>query len=123
MTTHAGERKIALVTGCSSGIGKHVALELARTGEYKVWATMRNPSAWTDSIPENVKIEKLDVTSDSSVAETVQKVVENDGRIDVLINNAGYGVSGYLETVSIDEAKAEFEVNVWGAVRMLQAGR
>ncbi|RYH29560.1 SDR family oxidoreductase [archaeon] len=116
------ERKVVLITGCSSGIGYSAALEFAKhSDEYKVWATMRDvsKSKLTDEL-SNLRVIPLDVTSDESVQSAVTRIIQEDGKIDIVINNAGYGVAGALETVSIEEAKHLFDVNVWGVVRVLQ---
>lgn len=111
-----------LITGCSSGIGLSTALEFAKNPKFKVWASMRDTSAWKDvPIPKNVVLISLDVTSDESVTSAVSKILQVDTKIDILVNNAGYGMVGTLETVHIEEAKKMFDVNVWGVVRVLQA--
>ena len=111
-----------LITGCSSGIGQATALEFAKNSKYKVWASMRDISAWKDvPVPNNVILIELDVTSDESVSKAIDKILKVDTKIDILVNNAGYGLVGTLETVHIDEAKKMFDVNVWGVVRVLQA--
>lgn len=119
------DRKIVLITGCSTGIGKATALAFANAGDrFKVYATMRNPDKWDGPADDlNLIPTALDVTSDESVAACVAKVMnDNNGRpVDIVINNAGYGVAGYLESVHINVAKDVFDVNVWGAVRVLQA--
>ena len=69
----------------------------------------------------NLVVAEMDVTSEESVQALVQKVIAEDGRIDIVINNAGYGLAGCLEVATVAEAQAEFDVNVWGAVRVLQA--
>lgn len=112
---------VVIVTGASSGIGRAIALELAsHTLKFKVWATMRDISKWNGADDEALRVATMDVTSDFSVKELVDKVMEEDKRIDIIVNNAGYGVSGCLETVDMNEAKALFDVNLWGVVRVLQ---
>lgn len=113
---------VVLITGCSSGIGQSTALEFAKNPKYKVWATMRDTSAWKDvDVPSNVAVTQLDVTSDDSVTRAVNLILQTDTKIDIVVNNAGYGLVGTLETVHIEEAKKMFDVNVWGVVRVLQA--
>jgi|APSaa5957512535_1039671.scaffolds.fasta_scaffold28460_2 short-subunit dehydrogenase len=119
------KQKVAVVTGCSSGIGFETALELARNN-YKVYATMRNLSKKTEikevSDSENLQIEciGLDVKDDNSVKNAVLTILENEGHIDVLINNAGYGIIGSIEDTSIEETKEIFDTIYFGAVRMIQ---
>jgi len=117
--------KIALVTGCSSGIGFETALELSRAN-YFTYATMRNTSK-AGKIQEiakkdNLKLQviELDVDKEESIKSAVKKIQEQKGRIDVLVNNAGYGLFGCLEDVSMDELKAQFETNFFGVVRLIQ---
>jgi NAD(P)-dependent dehydrogenase (short-subunit alcohol dehydrogenase family) len=104
----------ALVTGCSTGIGRATALELAARG-YEVVATARRLETIADL--DVASAVALDVDSDSSVAEAVAAA----GPIDVLVNNAGFGVEGPIESVPIDEVRRMFETNVFGSVRMIQA--
>lgn len=110
-----------LVTGGSSGIGRSTALEFAADSKFKVWVTMRSTDKWDLPPQENIVVSNMDVTSQDSVDNLVNKMIAAEGKIDIVINNAGYGVAGCLETVSIEEAKELFEVNVWGVVRVLQA--
>eukprot|EP01039_Chlorochromonas_danica_P006289 gene6288-6935_t len=116
------EKKVVLITGCSTGIGFSVALAFAQHPQYSVWATMRNPAK--SNFPadlKNLKVIALDVTSDESVASAVSHILAVDQKIDIVVNNAGYGLAGMLETVTVEESKAVFEVNVWGVMRVLQA--
>ncbi len=115
--------KIVLISGASSGIGKSAAEEFIRHPNFKVWATMRNPekSALPHVKDGRLVVIGMDVKSPQSVESAVQRIIEVDGRIDVVINNAGYGVAGCLEMVKIEEALDLFDVNVWGAVRVIQA--
>jgi NAD(P)-dependent dehydrogenase (short-subunit alcohol dehydrogenase family) len=115
-------QQVVVVTGASTGIGKSIVLEFAQSNDFKVYATMRNPMAWEHPKQDNIIVTKLDVTSDEDVSSVVKSILEVEGKIDILVNNAGYAVAGCLESVYIDEAKAMFDVNVWGVVRMLQAG-
>ncbi len=117
---------IALITGSNSGIGLATSLYLARRG-YTVWATMRNLEKANElrKIIESerlpIEIAQLDVRDDDSVKEAVTQIVQKSGRIDVLVNNAGYGLRGAIEEVSLDEWKAQFETNFYGVIRVTQA--
>ena len=118
--------KVILITGCSSGIGLAAAVHLAGHGE-KVYATMRNLNGKGKLMEEasrqkaDVRLMRLDVTDEASVNEAVGEIIEKEGRIDVLVNNAGYGLMGPAETVEMEQAKAEFEVNFFGLLRVTQA--
>ena len=104
----------ALITGCSTGIGRATAVELTKRG-YEVFATARRPEVLDDlDVAERLA---LDVTSDASIKAAVAAA----GEIDVLVNNAGIGVGGPVESVPLDRAQAMFETNVWGPARMVQA--
>src|SRR6476646_466926 len=106
--------KIALVTGASSGIGEATAQRLAMAG-YKVYGTSRRPAKTSELLP-------LDVTSDESVAAVVKEVVRREGRIDLLVNNAGFSVApAGAEESSIEQARAIFDTNFFGIVRMTRA--
>jgi len=117
--------KIALVTGCSSGIGFETALELSRA-DYFTYATMRNTSKAGKiqeiAKKENLKLQviELDVDKEESIKSAVKKIQEQKGRIDVLVNNAGYGLFGCVEDITIDDLKAQFETNFFGVVRLIQ---
>ena len=108
---------VVLITGCSTGFGLLTALRFQREGWTTV-STMRSPAKADERLAEVVA---LDVTSDASVREAVDGVLSAHGLIDVLVNNAGLGMRGAMEDVSVDEAKAVFETNVWGVHRMLHA--
>jgi NAD(P)-dependent dehydrogenase (short-subunit alcohol dehydrogenase family) len=124
MTTE--QEKIAVVTGSSSGIGYETSLILARNG-FITYATMRNLNksddvrliATKDSLPIHIK--QLDVTDDLSVRNAIQSIFSETGRIDLLVNNAGYGLGGALEDLSMEEIKAQYETNVFGLIRTTQA--
>jgi NAD(P)-dependent dehydrogenase (short-subunit alcohol dehydrogenase family) len=120
------ERKnVALVTGSSSGIGFETALLLARAG-FHTYASMRNLEkskniteiANTEKLP--LQVVQLDVNDDRSVKDAIDKIVAEKERIDVLVNNAGYGLFGSLEDISIEEIKAQFETNFFGVIRVTQ---
>jgi len=117
--------KVALVTGSSSGIGFETSLALARKG-YFTYATMRDTNKATKLLDiakkENLKLVTipLDVDKEDSIKNAVSKIESEKGRIDVLVNNAGYLLFGCIEDISVDELKAQFETNFFGIVRMIQ---
>jgi len=109
---------IALVTGASSGIGEATAKRLATAG-YKVYGTSRRGA---QSGQRSFAMLPLDVTSDESVEAAVKELIRQEGRIDLLVNNAGFGVApAGAEESSIDQAKAIFETNFFGLIRMTRA--
>jgi NAD(P)-dependent dehydrogenase (short-subunit alcohol dehydrogenase family) len=116
---------VALVTGSSSGIGFETSLLLAKNGFF-TYATMHNLNRSNKIIElkqkERLPLEvlKLDVTDDESVKEAIEKIANEQGIIDVLVNNAGYALVGPLEELSIQEFKEQFETNVFGAIRVIQ---
>lgn len=118
--------KVAIVTGSSSGIGFETALALAREGYY-TYATMRDTKKGNQiteiAKKENLKLEviELDVDKDKTVQDAINKIMKERNRIDVLVNNAGYGLFGCLEDLSMDDLKAQFETNFFGVIRTLQA--
>jgi NAD(P)-dependent dehydrogenase (short-subunit alcohol dehydrogenase family) len=110
--------KIALVTGASSGIGEATAERLAKAG-YKVYGTSRRG---TQAAKQSFQMLSLDVTSDESVEAAVGEVIQRNGRIDLLVNNAGFGVApAGAEESSIDQARSIFETNFFGLIRMTRA--
>lgn len=121
------ERKVAVVTGSSSGIGYATALQLARSG-YFTFATMRNPekggdlirAAKNEELP--ILVEQLDVTDLDSIKDFIsgRLAVKSSGRIDVLVNNAGYALMGSLEDLSMKEIQDQLETNLLGAIRVTQ---
>ena len=116
--------KVALVTGSSSGIGLETSLSLARNG-FHTFATMRdlNKDAEIKEVVRkenlNVEILQLDVDNEESVNEVINTIMERKDRIDVLINNAGYGMWGTVEDVSINEFKEQFETNFFSIIRLI----
>jgi NAD(P)-dependent dehydrogenase (short-subunit alcohol dehydrogenase family) len=109
--------KAILVTGASSGIGAAIVARLTQDG-HRVVGTSRRGDARN---PDGTEMLPLDVTSDASAQACVERFLEHEGRIDVLINNAGYLQSGAIEEVSIEAAHAQFETNYFGVVRMVRA--
>lgn len=109
--------QVALVTGASSGIGAAVARLLHKRG-FAVFGTSRKADS---SSPDEFPMLVLDVDSDASVQACVDQVLARAGRIDVLVNNAGYALTGAAEETSIEEAKEQFETNFFGVVRMAKA--
>ena len=117
--------KVAVVTGSSSGIGFETALALAREGYY-TYATMRDTTRG-DKIEElgrkeNLKISilELDVDDKESVKTVIKKILDEKQRVDVLVNNAGWGLWGCVEDVSVDEFKSQFDTNFFSVIRLIQ---
>lgn len=109
--------KTVFITGASSGIGKAIATYLHEK-KYKVYGTSRNPNRVTD-VP--FKLVKLDVLDTTSIQNAVDYVVENEGRIDVLINNAGKGITGPIEDTPVEEMKSNFDTNLFGPIEVMKA--
>src|SRR5690242_5845427 len=125
MNTNKNKTRIAIVTGSSSGIGFETSLALARNGFY-TYATMRNLDK-SKTILELARLEelplevlRLNVTDDKSIKKAIEKIANEQERIDVLVNNAGYALVGPFEELSIEEFKEQFETNVLGAIRVTQ---
>jgi short-subunit dehydrogenase len=110
------DSNVILVTGASSGIGKACAERLAGLG-HKVYGTSRKSKGKVGSI----EMLSMDVTQDPSVADVVAHILKVEGRIDALINNAGYGIAGAVEETSIAEAQAQFDTNFFGMFRVTKA--
>jgi NAD(P)-dependent dehydrogenase (short-subunit alcohol dehydrogenase family) len=120
------DQKVAVITGSSSGIGLVSALILARNG-YTTYATMRSPDKDTSikTVVQNeglpIRIVQLDVTDDGSVKNAVDHIRSEAGRIDVLVNNAGYPLGGAFEDLAMEEIKSQYETNLFGLIRVTQA--
>ncbi len=112
-------KKVILITGASSGIGFDAARTLARQG-HKVYAAARRVEMMESLRKEGISIIKMDVTERQSMVDGVQTVLQAEGRIDVLINNAGYGYFGAIENVTMEEARRQIEVNVFGLAELSQ---
>ncbi|HEY5735736.1 MAG TPA: SDR family oxidoreductase [Nitrosopumilus sp.] len=117
--------KVALVTGSSSGIGLETVLSLARDG-YDTFASMRHTEKAVElehaAKKENlsIKVIELDVDKEESIVSAIKKIVEECGRLDVLVNNAGYGQFGCTEDVTVDDFRKQFETNFFSVVRIIQ---
>jgi NAD(P)-dependent dehydrogenase (short-subunit alcohol dehydrogenase family) len=110
---------VALVTGGSSGIGECTVTELLDAG-YTVYTVARRVERMKALADAGAHVFAMDVTDDASVVAGVQRIIEEQGRIDLLVNNAGYGSYGAVEDVPIAEARRQFEVNVFGLARLTQ---
>lgn len=118
-------QKVALVTGSSSGIGFETSLALAREG-YHTYASMRDTKkskpleevAKKENLP--ITVVELDVDRPQSVKNTIERIIKEKQRLDVLVNNAGYGIFGCLEDLTIEEIKEQFETNFFAIIRMIQ---
>ncbi|MDX1277875.1 SDR family oxidoreductase [Oceanihabitans sediminis] len=109
--------KVVLITGGSSGIGKSIGTFLTEKG-YIVYGTSRNPKNYSDS---SLKLIALDVTKSESISTAVDTVIKAEGRLDVLINNAGVGITGPIEEIPEAEIKANFETNFFGPINVIKA--
>ena len=114
-----GATRTALVTGASSGIGEDTARKLQALG-YVVYGAARRTDRLQALVTDGIRPLTMDVTDDASMTAGVDRILEETGRIDVLVNNAGYGSHGAIEDVPIDEARRQFEVNVFGLARLTQ---
>ena len=120
------DQKVAVVTGSSSGIGLEISLTLARNG-FQTYATMRNPEKRPalelgqkkENLPINIL--QLDVTNEKSVENAIAHIVSQENKIDVLVNNAGYGLMGAFEELHLEEIRQQFETNFFGLIRVTQA--
>jgi NAD(P)-dependent dehydrogenase (short-subunit alcohol dehydrogenase family) len=120
------EKKVAIITGSSSGIGFETSLILARNG-FHTYAAVRNldksqpliDMAKKDGL--SIQVIELDVSNDKSVKDAINRVLSENKRIDVVVNNAGYALVGSFEDLSMDEIKSQFETNFFGAIRVIQA--
>lgn len=117
-TSGSNSSLIILVTGCSSGIGRDLVKQLAHAG-YTVVATARKVETLAD-LPVELKLH-LDVTQSESITRAINDTIQRFGRIDVLVNNAGYALRGAIEEISDIQIQQIFDVNVFGALRMIRA--
>jgi len=120
--------KVALVTGASSGFGLLTSIELAKSG-FRVVATMRDlgrrerldQAVAASGLAQRIDVRALDVTRFETIQSFVETVVGDYGRLDVLVNNAGFAVAGFAEDIKLDELRRQFETNFFGAVAMTKA--
>ena len=113
------KEKVILITGASSGIGYDAAQTLARQG-HRVYAAARRVEKMEPLKEFGAKVSRMDVTDEASMQQGVEAVMKAEGRLDVLVNNAGYGFFGAIETVPMEEARRQLEVNVFGLARLTQ---
>lgn len=111
--------KVVLITGASSGIGQKTAIELKTKG-FIVYGAARRLEKMSDLKNIGINIISLDITDETSIKNCVDFILKKEGKIDILINNAGYGSFGAIEDVPIEEAKKQFEVNIFGLARITQ---
>ncbi|HEU4472694.1 MAG TPA: oxidoreductase [Flavisolibacter sp.] len=112
-------KKVVLITGASSGIGKETVKILLDKG-FIVYGASRRLEKMADLSVIGAKLLAMDVSSDESISKGIDQIIANEGRIDVLVNNAGYGSYGALEDVPLEEGKYQFEVNLFGLARLTQ---
>lgn len=115
----SANQRVVLITGCSSGIGRASAERLAAAG-HVVYATARQVSTLAPLAARGCRTLPLDVTDEESMTAAVEQVVAQHGAVDALVNNAGYSLSGAVETLRPDDLRRQFETNVFGLVRMCQ---
>jgi NAD(P)-dependent dehydrogenase (short-subunit alcohol dehydrogenase family) len=114
----ASPSRAVLITGCSSGIGRATAIHLAPS--WTVYATARRPESIADLEGRGCRLLTLDVTDHASAEAAVKEIEDRHGAVGVLVNNAGYGLHGAVETVSLDDARREFETNFFGLADLTQ---
>lgn len=112
-------KKTALVTGASSGMGKEIAKRLLADG-FQVYVAARSVDKMSDIADLGAIPVRMDISKDEEITAAVDTMLREVGRVDVLVNNAGFGLYGPIEEVGIDEARYQFEVNVFGAARLTQ---
>ncbi len=121
-------KKVALITGTSSGFGMLTAVELAKSG-FQTIATMRDlkkravlaETSRQERVAERMEILQLDITNQARVRQVVDEIVQRHGRIDLLVNNAGFALGGLVEEIPMDEWRRQFETNVFGLIQTTQA--
>ena len=113
-------KKVIIVTGASSGIGKATALQLIKEG-HSVYGAARRVEKMNELVSAGGKAIALDVTNHNQVHTEIQKIIETEGKIDVLVNNAGYAVYGPVEEINYEQAKRQFDVNLFGLAEVTKA--
>lgn len=111
--------KVAIVTGASSGIGRDCAIDFAKEGA-KVYALARSLDKMDELRQFGIIPIKMDISKEDDIVKVVDEILAKDARIDILVNNAGFGLYGAVEDVKIDDARYQFEVNVFGLMRFTQ---
>ena len=119
MNDAAPTTRTVLITGCSTGIGRATASRLASAG-WTVYATARRPETLDELVAQGCRALALDVTDEASMQAAVDQMLAEVGRIDALVNNAGYSQSGAAETLDLDDVRRQFETNVFGLLRLSQ---
>ena len=119
MTMAPEATPVVLVTGCSSGIGRATARRFL-DADWRVWATARDPTDITELADAGCRTAALDVTDGAQIERVVERAVERDRRIDCIVNNAGFGQAGAIEEIPVGRLQAQFDVNVFGPVRLIQ---
>ena len=112
--------RVWLITGCSSGLGRALAQRALASGD-RVVATARNPDSLSDMSAEHCRRIRLDVTIQGQVQEAIARAVKSFGQLDVIVNNAGYGLAGAFEELSEEQIARNLEVNFFGALRVIRA--
>lgn len=112
-------KKVALITGASSGIGESAAILLHKAG-FKVYGAARRVEKMKSMEEKGISTIALDITEEDSIVKCVNTILEKEGSIDVLVNNAGYGSYGAIEDVPMEEARRQFDVNIFGLARLTQ---
>jgi short-subunit dehydrogenase len=113
------DKQVILVTGASSGIGQQIALDLIKQG-HTVYGAARRVARMQALVDQGGHAIAMDVTRDEQIATGLQKILDEQGRIDVLVNNAGYAIYGSVEETTIADAKRQFDVNIFGLARLTQ---
>lgn len=116
---NATSQPAALVTGASSGMGKSIAKRLIADG-YLVYVAARSTDRMADLAALGAVPLKLDISKDADIVAAVEAITRRSGGVEVLVNNAGYGLYGPVDDISLDEARHQFEVNFFGPARLTQ---